>query len=412
MPVPASTPRPRRVLAVVAAPTFGGATNQVLRLHGPLLERGWELVPVLPDEPGNAAERLADGGIDVLRLEMRRARATRSPGPHVALARHVAGDIAALRRLVRQQRAAVVQNHGDLNPQAGIAGHLEGAAVHWQLLDSRTPAALRRVTMPLVTRLADSMSVVGLDLARSHPGVLDLGERCTIIYAPADPDVFADALACRGDARAELGVPDGAVCIGAIGNRNPQKGHQWLVRAAARARQHDPRIVVRILGAASPGHDDYERGLRDEAAAGGLSEADGSFRIVDPGARVPELIGAFDVLCMSSVPYSEGIPTVILEAMIVGLPVLATDVGAVAEVVVDGATGRVVPANDAEALAAALRELAGDEGLRARLGAAGQVRVRESFGVERLVDLYAAGYEHAVRHRATRRRRAALDAFG
>ncbi|MBA3327158.1 MAG: glycosyltransferase [Solirubrobacterales bacterium] len=367
---------------------------------------------VVPSEPGNTAERLRDGGVEVILRPMHRLRATLRPSPHLALARHGIGEITALRRIVREQQAAVVQSHGDLNPHAGIAGHLEGAAVHWQILDSRTPVALRYVTMPLACRLADSFAAIGYELARSHPGVLDFGERYVTIYTAVDPARFARSAELRVAARAELRVPEGAFCVGAIGNRNPQKGHEWLVRAAGSVRTRHPQIAVRVLGAASPGHEHYEQRLREEAAALGLREQDGSFAIVDPGARVPDLIGALDALCMSSVPNSEGIPTVILEAMTAGIPVVATDVGAVSEVVMDGVTGRVVPARDGRALSDARARLADDAALRARLVAAGRERVHTHFSLERLVDLYAHSYNLAMAHRATRRRRAALSAYG
>lgn len=401
-----------RVLDVVSSPVFGGAVNQTLRLHGPLLERGWELIAVLPDEPGDAAPRLRAAGVEVATVPVHRLRATRSPRPHLSLARHAAGDVAALRTQIRRHRAAVVVNHGDLNPWAGLAGHLEGAGVHWQLLDSRTPAALRRVTMPVVTRLADSMSVWGSELARLHPETQSLGERRRIVYGPVDVSRFADAPERRARARRELAIPCDAVCFGAIGVRNPQKGHEWLVRAAALARRGNSRIVVRVLGAPSPGHEAHDRALRAEAAALGLGVADGSFEIVDPGSRVPELIAGLDVLGMTSVPRSEGIPTVILEAMAAGLPVLATRVGSVADAVADGVTGILVPALDPAAFAAAMTELAADAQVRSGLGAAGRARLHEHFTLDRLADLHAAGYADAVRRRLARPRRAAALAFG
>ena len=395
-----------RVLAVIPSPTFGGAANQVLHLTEPLDRRGWQLVAVFPDEPGNAAPRLEEAGLDVVRLPMRRLRNTRSPGPHVALARHAVGDVRALRRLVRHHGAGVVQNHGDLNPQAGIAGHLEGAAVHWQLLDTRTPVAVRHVTMQLVRRLADSISTWGRELARVHPGALGLGERCVTVYPPVVHARFAGAAALRTDARRELGVPGDAFLVGAIGNRNPQKGHDHLVRAVAALRRDRPEVALRILGAVSPGHDDYERGLHAAAADGGLGGD--AFAAVDPGTRVPELIGAFDVLCMPSVPNSEGIPTVIVEAMAAGVPVVATDVGAVAEVIDSPEAGIVVPPSDDDALAAALARLADDEALRARLADGGRERARR-FSLDALADTYGRAYELAVEHRRGRRRHAALS---
>jgi glycosyltransferase involved in cell wall biosynthesis len=394
-----------RVLTVIPGPTFGGAANQVLQLAEPLRAHGWELVAVLPDEPGNAAARL-DGAVELHRVPMRRLRNTSSPAPHLALARHALGDVRRLRELVRSTGASVVQNHGDLNPQAGIAGHLEGAAVHWQLLDTRTPVLVRRLTMPLVTRLADSITTVGDELARVNPGALSLAERCITVYPPHDHDRFRASGQLREQARAELGVPAGAICIGAIGNRNPQKGHDSLIRAAARVRDAHPGVVVRVLGAPSPGHEDYERSLHETAEQLGLTNAREAFAAVDPADRVSELIGALDVMCMSSVPSSEGMPTVIFEAMAAGIPVVATDVGAVREIFGASGTGLLVPASDDDALAGALLRLVEDAALRERIGAAGQARAGE-FSLERLTGLYARAYELALEHRRGRRRRGA-----
>jgi glycosyltransferase involved in cell wall biosynthesis len=116
---------------------------------------------------------------------------------------------------------------------------------------------------------------------------------------------------------------------------------------------------------------------------GGLSE-----RVELLGARadIPELLERSDVFVLSS--RSEGFPVSILEAMAAGLPVVATDVGGVAEAVEDGETGLLVPAADSEALAHALERLLSDPDLRRRLGAAGRARALRLFDVPR----YRAAY--------------------
>jgi glycosyltransferase involved in cell wall biosynthesis len=125
--------------------------------------------------------------------------------------------------------------------------------------------------------------------------------------------------------------------------------------------------------------------------------------IRDAGARVPELLPAFDVLALSSVPRSEGMPTVILEAMACGLPVVATRVGAVAEEVVDGQTGLIVEPLDDDALAGALARLAADAQLRGRMGAAGRDRFEQSFRLDVLADIHVRAFELALAHRRVRR---------
>jgi glycosyltransferase involved in cell wall biosynthesis len=130
---------------------------------------------------------------------------------------------------------------------------------------------------------------------------------------------------------------------------------------------------------------------------------EGRFSFVDPGRRVPELLPALDVFAMSSVPRSEGVPTVIFEAMSTGLPVVTTDVGAVREFVEEDVTGYVVPPLQDARLADALAPLVADAGLRARLGETARARVLERYHVDRCADVYADAFERALAHRAGRR---------
>jgi glycosyltransferase involved in cell wall biosynthesis len=92
------------------------------------------------------------------------------------------------------------------------------------------------------------------------------------------------------------------------------------------------------------------------------------------------LYGAFDVLALSSL--YEGLPYVLLEGMACGLPVVATDVLGTSELVEDGRSGRLVPAGDAERMAACLLELIASPETRERLGHAGRERVRSEFTLE------------------------------
>lgn len=385
-----------RLLFVVNNPGFGGGNGQIVRLRAPLARLGWDVLAVTPTA-APAAARLRAGGVEVVEMELHRLRATPDPRVQAPLIARFAPEVGALRRLIRRAGIDVVQPHGDTNPHAALAAHREGVAVAWQIYDTRTPVPLRRLTMPLVTRVADVITTWGRALGHAYPGATALGDRWVPVFPPVDGSVFTPDAATRAAARAELGIGEDEFAVGAVGMLNPSKGFDDFVRAVALAREREPRVVGRILGPPSPAHAGYERDVR--AAAAPLGRA---FAISDAGSRVPELLPAFDALALTSVPRSEGMPTVILEAMACRLPVVATDVGAVRELVVPE-TGFVVAPLQPEQVATHLVALAGDRGLRARLGAAARERFEREFSLDVLARRYVSAYERALEHRRRRR---------
>ena len=313
-------------------------------------------------------------------------------------------EVRAIRKLIRAQSIDVVVICGLVNPHAAIAARLERIPVVWQLLDTRPPMALRRLLMPLATRLSDVIMTTGVQVARVHPGASRLGDRLFPFFPPVDTVAYREDPERRAAARRELGASDDSFLVGTVGNLNPQKGHEYLLRAAALVRQANPGVEVRVLGAPTPTQSAYERQLRNEAHELGLGESSRSI-FADPGARVAELLPAFDVFLLTAVPRSEGVPTVILEAMACGVPVVSTDVGAVREVVEDGVTGFVVPPLDAEAIADATLRILGDDTLRSRMGKVARERAVERYDVEVCADVHVQAFEAAIEHSERREHR-------
>lgn len=391
-----------RQLFVVHGPAYGGGIGQFTRLREPLARRGWEIAGLVPTGAATAP-RLRQDGIEVHEIELHRLRRTPDPRTQFAFARGVVGEIGAIRRLIREQDIDLVQVHGDTNPHGAIAAHLEGRAVVWQIYDTVTPPPARRLTMPFVTRTADVMTTWGRQLGLDYPGTESLGERWLTVFPPVDGDVFKQVTAeTRAAGRDRMGVSDADVVVGQVGNFNPTKGHDHLVEALAAVRQSVPAAVARIYGAPSPAHPTLAQDVRVRATELGLD--DHAVVLADGGRDVPVLMPGFDVLSLSSVRRSEGMPTVILEAMACGLPVVATDVGAVRELVVDGETGIIVEPEDPQQFAQALKRVVEDSGLRARMGAAGRARFEKTFSLDVLGDIHEKAYGLALEHAARRRR--------
>ncbi len=393
-----------RVLFVVHYPTFGGPQNQALRLHGALGRRGWDQVVLLPAEPGNARGRLEDGGVPVDTTRLGRLRAVRDPRLLLRTVRDFRRDVGRIRRAIRIHDIQLVMIGGLVNPHAAVAARLEGLPLVWQIVDTRAPVLLRRALVPFVLRLADSILCTGTAVADAHPGIRRAGRRLLTFFPPVDTERFRPDRQMRERARAELGLGRGEPVVGMVGNVNPQKGHRTFVRAAARLRQSHPEARFVILGASYPQHEAYKAGVLAEAETLGLLR-DGGLRVIDPADRVAELASALDVFWLTSDPRSEGIPTVVGEAMALSIPVVATEVGSVREAVHEGQTGYVVDPFDADAIARTTSRILDDDALRQRLGERAREHASERFGVERCADVHIDAFELARRHARERARR-------
>jgi glycosyltransferase involved in cell wall biosynthesis len=386
------------VLFVIHYPVFGGPHSQAQLLAQSLARQGVEMTVLLPNEPGNAADRLRAAGVDVVTMPLHRVRATPHPAHQLRFFVSLRREVGAIRGLIRERAIDVVQVGGLVNPHAAIAARQHGTPVVWQILDTRAPMALRWVMMPLVLRLSDMVMTTGRAIADVHPGAAALGERLWPFYPPAEPEVFSPARGNRDTARAEYGfAPDDLVLVG-VGNLNPQKGYEHLLRAAALARRTRPEVKVLIAGAPHPTHRRYDEGLH--RLAGELDLEVGK-DVVFAGALsdVRPALAAADVFVLASVPRSEGAPTAITEAMMMELPVVATDVGAVREVVEDGRTGFVVSPLDAQALAGAVLRILGDHEVRASFGTRGRVRAIEHFSADECARVHLEAYEYVLRNR-------------
>jgi glycosyltransferase involved in cell wall biosynthesis len=185
---------------------------------------------------------------------------------------------------------------------------------------------------------------------------------------------------------AAAGVPEGAPLALAVGRLIEQKDHATLLRAFARVRGEHPDAVLAILGAGP-----LEAETRALADALGLDGA-----VLLPGRlETRDWLERAEVLVHTS--RWEGFGIVLLEAMLARLPVVATRVSAVPEVVADGETGVLVEPGDEAGVAAALSAILGDPARASSLGEAGYARARSEFSVARMTDRTIAVYDDAVR---------------
>jgi glycosyltransferase involved in cell wall biosynthesis len=269
----------------------------------------------------------------------------------------------------------------------------------WQVVDSGTPAPARIAMMALLRRIADAAMFNGQALADMHVNGRPLEAPSVVYYPPVDTVKFVESAERRAATRASLGIPASAPVVGMVANLNPHKGIEYFVRAAAILHSARPDVWFVLVGARDANHVDYLARIEAEAATLGIPKE----RLILTGARadVENMYPCMDVKLITSAR-NEGTTTTGMEAAACGVPVVATDVGAVREVVTDNVTGMIVPLCDAVALASATLRLLNDAELRRQMGQAGRRQAVERFDIAKCAQLHAEAFEMAIAHRALR----------
>jgi glycosyltransferase involved in cell wall biosynthesis len=170
--------------------------------------------------------------------------------------------------------------------------------------------------------------------------------------------------------------PD-AILVGLVGRIAAWKGQHVFLNAAAMVRQRFPSARFQIIGSAMFGEEAYEREIHALARSLGIEDA---VEFMGFRADVPQLMKEFDMLVHASIT-GEPFGQVIIEAMAVAKPVVATRGGGVPEIVQDGVTGIMVPMGDAPAMAEAICQLLSDPARASAMGLAGRTRVMNHFTV-------------------------------
>lgn len=204
-------------------------------------------------------------------------------------------------------------------------------------------------------------------------------DKCTVVYNGIDP--AARPKRSAEEVRRSLGIKEGATVVGTVGSLLKRKRVELLLRAFAPLAGAEGPVCLIV------GDGPEMEGLKDTANELGVRE-----RVIFTGFSPDPLshINAMDVFVSAS--EKEGLPRVILEAMLMGKPVVAFDVIGTRELVVDGKTGLLVKEESAGALSSAIKGLLGEKGGAAALGAAGRKRVAEEFGIEK----YVSGVERVL----------------
>ena len=383
---PLPSGQPVRVVEVLASGTNGGAQEHVTSLlHR--LDRSRYTASVVSLGTGSAVRRLQREGYPTLVIDE----------PDDAIA------VGALAAHLVEIRPDVVHNHmyrAELvGTRAAIAlgeiGHRKPfvvSTVHSSRIRSpEDREQIRRLT-PRMDRLIAVSRAIGAKIDAEGR----TGAPVSLIYNGVDLERYDHQEPCC-TLREEYGMEPGSQIAGVVARLEPEKGHATLLAAWPAVLQKVPDAYLLVVGEGNLKED-----LEGQAAELGIAH-----RVVFTGRRddIPAVTAALDVAILPSYREAQGL--VVLEAMALCRPVVASNVGGIPEMIESGVTGLLVPPHDAPALAAAIARVLSDHPFADTIARAGHDLVHDRFAIELMVEAIEDIYDEGAR--AVRLTRAAAS---
>ena len=283
-------------------------------------------------------------------------------------------------RLIRRERIELVYSNSLNLLASGFAARLAGVRSVYHIHEIvRKPKPVARLLARLVGALADRLICVSKAAQAPFKEVGVAEHKLVHVANCIDLSRFDAGKADGAAVRAEFLRNSADRLVVSVGRVVPKKGHEVLVAAAQQVVQRFPGVRFLIVGDRKRGHDPYAEGLERQIRDLGLQE---QVRLTGPRSDVAELMAAADVavLATSSQATPESFGLVVLEALAMGTPVVASNLGGIPEILPDGRFGKLFPPGDAKALAEALLALLQDPEKAKALGKEGQTWVRANFG--------------------------------
>lgn len=293
--------------------------------------------------------------------------------------------IPAFRRILRSEAPDIVHLHSRRGADylGGIAARLEHYPV---VLSRRVDNPEPRWLAPYKYRLYDKVIAISDYVRRS---LIDSGisaQKIVVVPSAVDSEHYCP-IKDRALLQQEFGIETGMLVVGMVAHFIPRKGHRFLLEALPLVLERIPRLKVLCFGrgdgAAQFARQVVRAGLSDYVTLAGFRD------------DLHRLLGGLDVLVHPAT--REGLGVSLLQAASCGVPIVASRIGGIPEVVQDGITGLLVPPEDPPALADALVRILGDPNRARRMAAEGRSWVIERFGVEQMVAGTLAVYRDLLR---------------
>lgn len=372
---------PRRILYVQLAPDLYGSSRALLYLLSALDRARYTPLVALP-APGPLVDHLRKLDIDPIitpHIRVLMGQVTRS-WRVLPFGLSLIPAAIGMRRVIQHNAANLVHSNTWTTLSGALGARLAGVPHVWHIREilpnfGGLKPALARLSLRGAARLLCISDAVAAQFA-GHAGA----ERVQVVYDGLRLPGACLSASEREVVRHRYGVAPGEHLIGLVGRLHPQKGQDQFLHAVAllpaglRANCH-----FLIIGGSQPGYEQF--GVELEILARQLQIAD-RVHFLGFQAETQQIIAALDALVLPATR-PEGLGGVLLEAMAVGVPVVATRLGGPVEIIEDHVSGLLIAPRQPEQLAHALTKLLSDSQLRHSIGVAGQMVVEQRFDATR-----------------------------
>ncbi len=360
-----------RVLFVNGTSEISGADISLLEFIHNMDRRAFDPVVVLPFA-GPLVQEFHAEKAEVLFVPMSVLKKTFNPFRLAGIVLALIPSAFRLVRIIRRYGMTLVHNNSSTVLSGGIAAWVAGVRCVWHVREIVQPRIVRFFLCSLIHALSDFIIANSEATKRSWPK--RFWPKIKVVFDNVDTSIFDGR--CNGiPLRRELGFGPADPVVGFMGRLVPMKGADIFLRAVAEVRHTIPEARFLIVGVPV---DKYRRHLTKLLALQKELGLEESVKFVFSRRDVPQLLAAMDIVVSASLS-AESFGRVIVEAMAMGKPVIATDTGAVPEIINSPEVGVLIEAGDPAAMAQAIASLIVDRPRREQIGAAGRRRVVEQF---------------------------------
>ncbi len=280
---------------------------------------------------------------------------------------------------IKRNRISLVHTNTSAILGGGIAAKLSGIPHVWHLREIlKRPRWLSRLLSTYVFLLSDQLIAVS-EAVRDHclkESFYKRPEKIDVIYDGIDTERFSPEVSGT-PFRREMGISGDQILVGMVGRVNRRKGHDQFLEAAGEVIRENLAARFIMVGDAYRGEEFLVQALEDQLKSNPLH---GKIFLTGFRKDIERVHSGFDILVHPS-PWPESFGLVVAEAMASGKPVIATNLGGINELMIDGETGVLVHPLDRSRLAEAIKKLVNDRELRETMGRAGRKRIIEGFSM-------------------------------